>query len=204
MASKDQEMVIKVSAITSKAVTEIKRLNTEITTLTRRVSRSRTSLGEQENSLNRLRTSASNVSGVLKKLSLGLGTVGLAVKAIDFANMGAEGLQATEAFTKIVEEMGADALVEFEKIKEGAKGLIPDSDIYQASTTAMSLGVPLEALAGLMEVARVTSREMGTDAKTAFEDLAKGIGRGSPKILDNLGLIVKLGDANSNMATQLG
>ncbi len=147
--------------------------------------------------------SANGLSTTLKGLAAGLLTFQTAMGAIDLAKMAADAEQAGDAFERVVEGMGKNAIEEFERIKEASKGLISESDIRQSATTALSLGVPLEKLAELMEVARVKSREMGTDVKSAFADLATGIGRGSPMILDNLGLTLKLGDAYKNMAKEL-
>ena len=48
------------------------------------------------------------------------------------------------------------------------------------------------------------SRDMGTTTQQAFNDIATGVGRASPLILDNLGLSLKLGAANEAMAAKLG
>ena len=202
--SAKEELLIKVSADTNTAIKEINRLNKEVGSLTKQVDKSKTSVKGQKKSFDSLAKSTSNVTGLLTKITLGLGAMGIAVKGIEFANMAADAEQAADAFDKIVTDMGADSVAVFEEIKAAAQGLIPDAAIKQSATTALSLGVPLEKLAQLMEVARAKSREMGTDAKKAFEDLATGIGRGSPMILDNLGLTIKLGAANEKMAASLG
>jgi hypothetical protein len=44
---------------------------------------------------------------------------------------------------------------------------------------------------------------MGTDVQTAFNDIAKGVGRQSPLILDNLGIIVKLEKAYTDYAKEM-
>jgi len=202
--SKENELKLKISADADAATKEINRLNKTVGTLTKQVKKSSSATKSHKTSFDSLATSTKNVTGLLGKVTLGLGAMGIAVKGVEFANLAADAEQAGDAFDKVVTEMGANAEHEFAKIKEAAQGLIPDAAIKQSATTALSLGVPLTKLSELMEVARAKSREMGTDAKAAFNDLAKGIGRGSPLILDNLGLTIKLGEANEKMATSLG
>ena len=45
---------------------------------------------------------------------------------------------------------------------------------------------------------------MGQDATKSLDDLITALGRSSPMILDNLGLSVKLGEANEKYAQKLG
>ena len=195
-----QDLSIQIKADTKKAVKEIDKLNDEIEEL-------KDSLGDIDKDsgkgLDNISKGFTGLSASLKGIVTGFLAMGTAVKAIDLAKLGADAQQSADAFESIVQGMGKNAEEEFEKIKEASKGLIPDHEIKQAATTALSLGVPLEKLAELMEVARVKSVEMGTTTAQAFSDLAVGIGRGSPMILDNLGLTIKLSEANEDMAKEL-
>lgn len=58
----------------------------------------------------------------------------------------------------------------------------------------------------LLEIAKASNKLNPSLGDTAFlfDSLALGIKRGSPMILDNLGLQIKLGDANAEYARQLG
>lgn len=58
----------------------------------------------------------------------------------------------------------------------------------------------------LLEIAKASNKLNPALGDTAFlfDSLALGIKRGSPMILDNLGLQIKLGDANAEYARQLG
>ena len=75
-----------------------------------------------------------------------------------------------------------------------------------ASNKAMALGVgtDIETMTTLMEIARVKGRALGLDTTQAFNDIVTGIGRGSPLILDNLGITIKLGEAQELYAEKLG
>jgi hypothetical protein len=127
-----------------------------------------------------------------------------AKKAWDFTEEAAKFKQSTEAFNSMVAAMGRNAEVELGRIKTAAAGLIDDKTVVEASARAMSLGIPIEKVGELMEVARARARDMGISTTQAFNDIVTGIGRGSPMILDNLGLVLKVGEANNAYAKSLG
>jgi len=125
-------------------------------------------------------------------------------RAWNFAEQAAQYEQSRSAFRGMAQSMGADAEEVFGKIKRLSSGLIDDKALTQSMNTALSLGIPIEKLGDLMTIARAKSRDMGITATQAFDDIARGIGRGSPLILDNLGLMLKLGSANEAMAAAVG
>lgn len=95
----------------------------------------------------------------------------------------------------------------FLKVSRGAaKGLISDLDLMQAANKGILLGLPItsSSFARLAETAIVLGRAMGQGPNKSLDDLIIGLGRSSPLILDNLGLTVKVGEANDKYAAQLG
>lgn len=127
-----------------------------------------------------------------------------AQKAWNVAEQAAQYEQSRMAFRSMVQSMGKDAESEFQKIKKASAGLVDNKSLVESANKAMSLGISIESLAGLMEIARVKARDMGTNTTSAFNDIAIGIGRASPKILDNLGIMVKIGTANEAVAASIG
>lgn len=125
-------------------------------------------------------------------------------KAMDFAQEYAKHEQSMESFRGMVQKLGLDATVEFDKIRKASGGLIDDKALVESANRAMSLGIPLKNLTGFLEIARAKARDMGTDTKTAFNDLVVALGRQSAPILDNLGVIVKTEAANEAYARSLG
>ena len=123
-----------------------------------------------------------------------------ASKAWDLAEQAAQFEQSQQAFRSMVQGMGRDAETEFTKIREASAGLIDEKSLVESANKAMSLGIPVEELGNLMEIARAKARDMGITTTQAFDDIATGIGRGSPLILDNLGLAIKLGEAYEEYA----
>jgi hypothetical protein len=82
--------------------------------------------------------------------------------------------------------------------------MVSDFDLMQTANRAALLGVTsdVDKLSGLMVTARLRGREMGLDMTQAFNDIVTGIGRGSPLILDNLG--IKIPDAIKKSMEKMG
>jgi hypothetical protein len=91
-------------------------------------------------------------------------------------------------------------------LKKASKGTISEYDLMLAANRSMVLGVARNTkdFTALMEVARDRAKTMGITTTQAFNDIVVGIGRGSRLILDNLGIIVNLEQANEKYAKTLG
>jgi hypothetical protein len=125
-------------------------------------------------------------------------------KAWNYAEQAAQYEQSSAAFYSMMQSMGKNAEAEFAKINKASAGLIDKKTLTEASNRALSLGIPIEKVADLLEIARAKARDMGISTSQAFNDIATGVGRASPLILDNLGLVMKVGSANKAMAASLG
>lgn len=90
-------------------------------------------------------------------------------------------------------QFGVSADKMIKKLDDVAKGTISNADLISAANRAMALNVTqdVDQMAQLLEVARVRGQSMGIDTTQAFNDIVTGIGRASPLILDNLGIITK-------------
>lgn len=100
--------------------------------------------------------------------------------------------------------------VSLDAMREAAKGTISDFDLMKAANIALTgAGADLgkefgEALPSLLEAARAAAKATGQDVDFLFNSLVTGIKRGSPMLIDNTGLVLKLGEANEAMAKSLG
>lgn len=90
------------------------------------------------------------------------------------------------------------------KLDEVAEGTISSADLIRASSQALLLGIPADRIAELLEVARGRAVATGRDVAQAFDDITTGIGRASPLILDNLGIVVNLTETYDEMASRVG
>lgn len=127
---------------------------------------------------------------------------------------------ATEATKALIDMVGTAVQFEplanaFDQLREGsslslaalqeaARGTVSEIDLVRAANTAMALGIDPDLLPRMMEMARSSAQAMGISVSQAFEDLARGMGRKSKMILDNLGYILNLDTAYQRYADTLG
>lgn len=135
---------------------------------------------------------AGNLSGILNAamgVAGGLGAWKLGQQAIELSKVGAAAERTAAAFER---RLGGDATAALEKMRAASQGTISDMDLMAAATRAQMLGVADDAdtLSGLLEVAARRGRDLGMTTADAFSDIVTGIGRLSPMILDNLGIVM--------------
>lgn len=107
------------------------------------------------------------------------------------------------ALGRNLEKQGQDLDAFLEKLNEVSRGTIATADLIASSSQALLLGIPADKIAKLLEVARASAIATGTSTAKAFDDIATGIGRASPLILDNLGIVVKLEQVYKDAAVGL-
>ena len=200
MGNSDQSLTIKVQAEVNKAKKQIEGLTKEVNDL----SKATNDVAKSTKGIEALNKGFAKLGSTMKAIVSGFASAQVVVGAIDLAKVAAEAEQADEAFRKVLETMGADAEKEFQKIKDSAHGLIPDSALKQASAKALQLGVPLEKLAELMELARAKSREFGIDIEKAFDGLVGSVAGLSPAMAESLGITVDLDKAYNDFAKSIG
>ena len=109
-------------------------------------------------------------------------------------------------FSRMTDQIGIDGDKLIDKLNEVSMGTVSNTDLMLSVNKAMALGVGnnIDDITKLMEIARLKGRALGLDTTQAFNDIVTGIGRGSPLILDNLGIIIKQEAAQKAYAKQLG
>lgn len=92
------------------------------------------------------------------------------------------------------------------KVKEATMGLVTEMDIMRNYNTAVSLGIKVTAdeFATMSGAAIKMSKVMGTDVNYALNSLITGLGRQSMRVLDNIGVMLKVGEAHRIYAARLG
>ncbi|HOT30128.1 MAG TPA: hypothetical protein PLU72_18265 [Candidatus Ozemobacteraceae bacterium] len=121
---------------------------------------------------------------VVNKIGGAMGT------ALDFTRQAAMAAEAKQSFESYTRTVGVSAETMLNKLRVASNGTISDVELVKTASKAMSLGVTkdVDEMANLLLVARNKARLFGMDTSQAFEDIVTGIGRGSPMILDNLGI----------------
>lgn len=150
---------------------------------------------------------AGAVAGVTAKaVEFGVQMVQAAVRGFgEFIERGSRVAAMRDGFTALAGGVDqADERIRY--IKSSTQGLIAEFDIMQASNKSMLLGLNLNAqqMGELARTATILGRAMGQDATKSLDDLVIALGRSSPLILDNLGLSVKVEQANEDYARALG
>jgi len=100
--------------------------------------------------------------------------------------------------------------VSIDAMRKAAAGTVSDFEMMRQANVALTgAGTELgkafgERLPNLLEAARAAARATGQDAGFLFESLVTGVKRASPMLIDNTGIVLKIGEANEAMAKSLG
>lgn len=130
--------------------------------------------------------------------AIGVGALGAAFAALQTAGAVVDMVKAADSaqrletsFERLAESAESSASDMLGAMKRMSGGAISETDLILSANKAMMLGVADSAdeLSQLMEVAIERGAAMGLSAEQAFNDLVTGIGRMSPLILDNLGIV---------------
>jgi len=132
-------------------------------------------------------------------------------KSFEFAKEGAAIAQTEESFNRLIESIGA-APDTINKMRAATVGTVDDMTLMSSTMTLLAgttddMGKALvDASPELLRIAKAANKLNPTLGDTAFlyQSLATGIKRSSPLILDNLGLTIKIGEANERYARKLG
>ena len=163
--------------------------------------------------------SSAGASANLKSLAIVAGGTAAAFAAVaaaskaafDFGKQGAVIQQTQESFANLLEQVGA-APDTLEKLRESSRGTVDDMTLMSSTATLLAgtsgdLALSLaDATPRLLEIAKAAQKVNPTLGDTSFlyQSIATGIKRAQPDILDNLGLTIKVGEANEKYARQLG
>lgn len=128
--------------------------------------------------------------------------------------------QAYNAFSNAIEQGGAFSNLQrgFESLKEStgayqvsleglqkaSYGLVDSVTLLTQANTAMTLGLPGDELESTIEQVTRLARAQGVEATHAIESFITGTARQSKMMLDNLGILVSVEQANEAYATSIG
>lgn len=132
---------------------------------------------------------------------------GAIVKGItDLAQLGAQTDQLEQSYNRLASQFGINAKDTLNELRRLSAGTISNKDLMLSANRAMVLGVAknTEEFGQLMQIARLRARDMGLTTTQAFDDIVTGVGRGSPLILDNLGITIKAAESQESYAKSIG
>lgn len=154
-------------------------------------------LKQVQGALNQMGAAGTMVGHVLAGgLLAGVGAAkDLAITAVQTAwalgEMGAQSQRMEASFERLASGVGASGQAMLRAMQEASRGTVSNADLMMAANRALVLGVAdsAEEMAALVEAAIIRGRDVGVSAAQAVNDLVTGIGRMSPQILDNLGIV---------------
>lgn len=151
------------------------------------------------------------LSGATLKATLAIGVVTALVAA--FVALGQRGSTLVglgESFDRLTASIGVTSTTLLQDLREASAGTVADFELIRLANVALAGAVGDfgqqfgEKLPKLLEVARVQARATGQDVNFLFQSLITGIKRGSPLLIDNTGLVLKVEEANQKYAESIG
>jgi len=115
-----------------------------------------------------------------------------------------------EGIATAFEDMAGRVGLTLSALQVASRGTVGDFNLMKAANLALTgagddLGQAFgKSLPKLLEIARATAKATGQDVNFLFQSLVSGIKRTSPMLIDNTGLVLKLGEANASMASRVG
>lgn len=155
-------------------------------------------LNQVSGDLQRLNQTSLRMSAISKGMGLvgavvgTAATVGVIAKTtVELARMAGAFSTLKNSFDELAAGVGANADDMLSALRTASNGMINDMSLVQSANRALLLGVADSAgeMTQLLQVAMVRGQAMGLSAEQAFNDIVTGIGRMSPLILDNLGIV---------------
>lgn len=154
---------------------------------------------------------AGSVKGLINPVTIAATAVAALGKAfIDLGTRGARVVDIADSFRRLSGEAGVLANVLLKDLRTAARGTVSDFELMQranlalAGTTGLFRTQFLEGMPKLLEIARVQARATGQSVDYLYESLITGIKRTSPLLIDNTGIVLKVGEANAKYAAELG
>ena len=75
-----------------------------------------------------------------------------------------------------------------QSLRKATKNTVDDIELMKAAIKARDFGIPLEDLGKYLSFAQLKAQQLDVSVQQMTDDIVTGLGRKSPKILDNLGL----------------
>jgi len=108
------------------------------------------------------------------------------------------------AFENMGQAAGVDTVKLLEKMRTATNRTVSELSLMQKANTAMMLDLPVDRFDEILAIARGAAISTGQSMEFMLESIVTGLGRQSKMILDNLGILVSVEDANEAYAASVG
>lgn len=137
-------------------------------------------------------------------LATGTVAAGAAIMTLGVRGSTVKGVK--DSFDRLAASVGDTGESILKVTGKATKGLISDMDIMASVNKGILLGLPLTSgeMGTLAQTAIVLGKAMKVGPNQAMDDLITGLGRGSPLILDNLGITIDSAKAYEEYGRSIG
>lgn len=157
----------------------------------------------EEVAMEQARREADQFRGALLAVGASLAAVGMA-GAWYFSSQSKVFAAYSSGYGIMTRNVGEDTDRLLQQMKEATGGAVAAADMVKSANRAIGFGIDAETLPRLAEIAEAAARVQGGDTTAMFNDIVTGIARQSQMILDNLGIMVTVSEANQMYAENLG
>lgn len=139
-----------------------------------------------------------------------VGVVALGAAFLALGNRGAALVPLAESFDNLTASVGISSQALLVDLRKAANGTVSDFDLIKRANLALvgstgEFGKQFgQKLPQVLAAARAAAKATGQDVDFLFQSLVAGIKRASPRLIDNTGIVLKLGAANETLAKSLG
>lgn len=164
---------------------------------------------EASKGFEKVQKSAENAGLSMKTIGVaaGVAVAGFAAAtaaSVKFSEEAGKLTDVQNSFKRLAENAGKSSEYFMSQFQDMTDNTIANADLMKNSVKASMLGIPIDKMGGLMEIARTQAVAMGEDVGYMLDSIVTGVGRASPLILDNLGITLKMGEVYDNAAKALG
>lgn len=161
---------------------------------------------ETKGAVNEVRNSLSSLTGIAAGFGVALSAGMFARFSAEAVTMAANAEQIEGAFRNLTASVGLSADVLLGSLERVAGGVATNAQLMQTANLALQGGTVelVNQLPRLFEVARAAAVASGQDVLYVYDTLVRGIIRGSPLLIDNANIFVKIGDAQEQFAQSIG
>lgn len=167
------------------------------------------SVGGAKRKLKQVNTAMSSMANVAK---IALGAVAVqygrmaAASAVNMARVAAKNLDLEKSYESLSARYNLASDEILEALDRAAKGTVDKYTLMLAANKAMRLGVATntEEFEQLMKIAAVRAKEFGFTTAQAFDFIVTAIGRASPMIADNIGILLDANTTYKEYADSIG
>lgn len=146
------------------------------------------------------------VAGALGAVGISIGAIQLARFSLDATKMAASAQLVETSFANLSASAGVNSRALKARLDDVAGSWATDTELMQTANMALQGGTAelVQSLPRLFEVARAAAVASGQDVGYVYDTLVRGIIRGSPLLIDNANIFVKVGDAQEKYAVSIG